>query len=234
MEDLGSWDESFDPTPIAEKRGIIGSLCSNDWQIFVKADVQSVARGLRAIRNHSLWSQDIYGQTITLGSHPCCYVLQLKGHPWSIVQYIPLDRQVPWVEQSFRHSIRMALNREDALALSRVLETEAVFFEYSDTGVYLRYCYYNLGAIIESLDYIEPRDGTRCYYEFESQIYSPDFKIEPHDASLVANRFFLYKDIYVLEVRWPSLDGHRAGDQVRFSFTGISKEDVQRADYLEF
>ena len=231
MKNIGAWLGDPSPTPIAEKRGIIGSLCSNDWLIFVKADVESVVKGLKDIRNDSLWKRDIYGQTITLGVRPCCYVLQLKGHTWTFVQYIPMGLQGQW---SIRPSIRMAFNREDALALSRILETESVFLEYSSTGGYLKYFYYSLGAMVESLDYIDSRGSKEGYYEFESQICDLYSHIEPYEASLIAKRFFLSRDILVFEVIWPSLDGHTPGEEIRFSFTEISEEDVKRADYLEF
>ena len=99
--------------------------------------------------------------------------------------------------------IRAILNREDAQALSRVLNTEAVYFEINDISCYLIYFYYNLGSLIESLDYVELSERG-SYYEFYSEIRSLDYEIDGQEAFDITQDFFVSSNIYPIEIGWPN------------------------------
>lgn len=218
MKDLARYRSDFRSVPIADRRGI-GALTATDSMFLIKADVLSASSGLRKIRNCSLWRQNIYGQSIKISNRPCCYVIQLKGHHWSMLQYVKIA------------PIRAIFNREDAQALSRILNTEAVYFEINDISCYLIYFYYNLGSLVESLDYVESnRRGS--YYEFYSEVRSLDYEIDGQEAFQITQDFLVSSNIYPIEINWPKWPLLTSEEEVMFNFNGLDKGDVKRADYL--
>lgn len=218
MKSLGQYISDFTSVSIEDKRGI-GAFSSIDSMILLKTDVLSVVGGLRKIRNFSLWQKDFYNQSIRISSRPCCYVIQLKGHPWSMLQYV-------------RIAPVAIFNREDAQALSRILGVETVYFEVNDSACYSIYFYYNLGGLIERLDYVElsGRDG---YYEFYSEARSIDYDIDDQEALQISQNFFLSNEIYPVEIYWPKYPCVKREDEVIFGFDGLDRRHVKRADYLE-
>ncbi|MGD1953488.1 MAG: hypothetical protein ACFB14_28160 [Leptolyngbyaceae cyanobacterium] len=201
-----------------DRKGL-GALNSNDYLILVKANIDDVGFALREIRNCGLHQKNVYGRAVKLRNRACCYSIQLSGHVWSILQYVG-SAPVPAI-----------FNREDAQAISRILNSEAIFFRFSDTGTYLKYFYYGLGALLESLDYIELPN--KAYYEFYSEYRSLDFEVTRDDASLVVNDFFYNKEIYPIEITWKGTGPFVAGDNVLFEFTLLDIKDVVQADYFE-
>ncbi|MDV3348135.1 hypothetical protein SPB21_04355 [Leptothoe sp. ISB3NOV94-8A] len=201
-----------------DRKGL-GALNSNDHLILVKANIDEVGFALKKIRNCGLHQQNVYGKDITLGNRACCYSIQLTGHGWSALQYIKVA------------PVLAIFNREDAQAISRFLSSEAVFFEFSDTGTYLNYFYYRLGALLERLEYVEI--SNKAYYEFYSEYRSLGFDVTRDDAFLVANDFFYNKGIYPIEITWKGIGPFVAGDNVLFEFTRLDIKDVVQADYFE-
>ena len=154
-----------------------------------------------------------------MSNRPCCYIIQLKEHLWSMLQYVKIGPIA-------------IFNREDAQALSRILKTEAVYFEVNDSACYSIYFHYNLGSLIESLDYVE-LSGRNGYYEFYSEVRSLDYNISNQEALRIAQDFFMSNNIYPVEVWWPTYSRVKRGEDVMFNFSGLDERHVERADYLE-
>src|SRR3954468_20966338 len=66
---------------ISKMRGVANFYYDNTL-VLVKADVESVARELHAVRKGKKWDKEALDKPVTLSSQ-CFIVFRLRGHTWS-------------------------------------------------------------------------------------------------------------------------------------------------------
>lgn len=137
---------------LAELRGV----CYFDYSgttIFVKADVEDVARSLREHRSTYQWYKNIVNREVEL-SHQCFFVFRFNGHSWTTI--IP----------------RNSFDNEDARIISLSLNTRSIYYDVSNTALALGYSIYENGELLETLD------TGKCYenIEWESSIHDPNIE----------------------------------------------------------
>lgn len=134
---------------LAERRGVC-SLDYNGTTVFVKADVEDVARSLRGHRGTYQWHKNIVNREVEL-SHQCFFVFRFNGHSWTTI------------------IARNSLGNEDARIISLALQTRSIYYSIRDT-VALGYSIYENGELLETLETSE------CYesIEWKSSIHYPN------------------------------------------------------------
>ena len=140
----------YERKPLSELRGV----CSFDYNgttIFIRADVEDVARSISEQRVTNKWQRNIVDLEVEL-SHQCFFIFQFNGHNWTTI--IPRNRSID----------------EDARLISLSLQTRAIYYGISDTACALEYSIYENGELVEKLETGE------CYknIEWRSSIHDPD------------------------------------------------------------
>lgn len=147
---------------VAEMRGV----CSFDYNgttIFVRDNIEAVARSLSGERHASRWQQNVVGQEIELAEQ-CFFVFQLNGHTWTSIiarDHLCIDlltneeaRQLSRekFQQRMEQARSLELNEEDARLLSMHLKTRTIYYGISDTACALGYRIYENGELLEKLE----------------------------------------------------------------------------------
>ncbi|MDX2244878.1 MAG: hypothetical protein NW224_29740 [Leptolyngbyaceae cyanobacterium bins.302] len=147
---------------VAEMRGV----CTFEYDgttLFVKADVEAVARSLSEERNASCWQQNVVGQEVELAEQ-CFFIFRFNQHTWttviardhSVVDFATgkeakqLSREI--FQQKVEQARSLELNEEDARLLSMRLKTRTIYYGVSDTACALSYRIYENGELLEKLE----------------------------------------------------------------------------------
>lgn len=139
--DYGIEVDEDDYKSLAERRGVC-FFGYNGTTIFVKADVEDVARSMREHRGTYQWHKNIINREVEL-SHQCFFIFRLNGHSWTTI--IP----------------RNSFGNEDARIISLSLQTRSIYYGISDTALALGYSIYENGDLLEELETGE------CYENIE-------------------------------------------------------------------
>jgi ankyrin repeat protein len=213
---------------------------TNDAAFLVAAPVESVAGSLAALLDASVWQKDMLGQKVKL-TNRCYAVWRLAGQPWSAVMKLHC--------QDFKHWPRLS----DAAAISRSLETRALFVANSDTGGVAQYALFDKGELVELFDYgTAPENATAksvvkqfasCYQVdlskcaglkvgnnkvFASSVRTLDLAKVKNDLDFI-NDYVTEQDAFVpfFVDEWG-----RAGQRVELTLQGLGPDDIERLDYV--
>jgi hypothetical protein len=195
----------------------------NGVTVLVKSDVESVARCLSNIREASKCEIDVLGKQIKL-TEQCFFIFCFHGHQWTHI--LGRDR-IQWEisDDKFRKKLsksllkrmekgeRLELNQADARFLSQNLQTQAIYYDISDTACALSYCLYNDGEVVERL---ETGDGYEIT-NWQSIIHNIDAS-EIEDIEEWVDRFFQNQDALEPGLNFNHMVGyfmHRSGDKVK-------------------
>ena len=137
---------------IEEWRGISNSD-ENIRYILVEAPVELVAQTYYRLKSMNVWLPNTYGNKIVIQPNSIL-VFRFRGHKWSVIY-----------EPSNVYSGEIIPTEEDALKISELLNTAAIFYVNSDTSGYIAYDFYDKGVLLERLDYQEYSE-----IKFESQL----------------------------------------------------------------
>jgi hypothetical protein len=180
---------------LAERRGVC-SFNYNGTTVFVKADVENVARSLREHRGTYQWHQNIVYREVEL-SHQCFFIFRFNGHIWTIV--IP----------------RNSSGNEDARLISLSLQTRSIYYGISDTACALEYSIYENGELLETLETSE------CYesIEWRSSIHDTNTERIGIDIGIEEWIDQLFRENDVLEPSMTFVDFvgyimHKPGDKI--------------------
>lgn len=213
---------------------------TNDAAFLVAAPVASVAGALARLLDARVWQQDALGQKVKL-TNRCYAVWKLAGQPWSAVMKLQCKEFTHWPRLS------------DAAAISRSLETRALFVANSDTAGVTQYALFDTGDLVELFDYgTAPDDATAksvvqqfatCYQVdlskfdglkvkknkvFASSVRSLDLAKVKNDLDFI-NDYVKRQDAFVpfFVDEWG-----QAGQRVELTLEGFGPDDVERLDYV--
>ena len=195
------------PPPVSELRGV-ASFDTNEILVLVLAPVGAVAEAFQKLRKAKTWTQNVGEKTVTVAD-PSFLVYRLKGHPWTIV-----DRY---------HGHGARLQPEDAQALSKTLQTKAIFYGNSDTAGVTQYDLFENGKRLEHfVDY----EGI----EFESVVR--DVQPPEDDVYEFVEAFMREQDAFAPGITTYMGGGWRVkeGEEVALDF--LAAEWVERADWV--
>lgn len=196
--------------PLEQRRGL-ETIDRNILVILVQAPVEPVAQAFSTLKQMNVWVRDAYNREITI-QNESTFVLQLRGHPWSLV-YKPYVR-----------SMRIDLTEEDARSLSKSLSTVAIYYAGSDTCGTLEYHLYQNGVLQEKLAFEE-----EVSIQFQSQLRSLEAR-DISDAYTFTMDFMREQDAYI-----PCLAEAEeliAGKHITLGIDDLKPNEIQRINYL--
>lgn len=197
-------------TPLEQRRGL-ETIDRNLLFILVKAPVEPVAQAFSTLKQMNVWVRNAYEREIDI-QNESTFVLQLRGHPWSIV-YKP-----------YTSSERLYLTEEDARRISESLSTAAIYYAGSDTCGTIEYHLYRNGVLQEKLSFEE-----EVSIEFQSQLRSLAAR-DIRDAYTFTMDFMREQDAYVPNLT--ETEGLIATQRKSIYFEGLMPSEMEQMDYL--
>jgi hypothetical protein len=210
---------------IEQCRGIESVEC-NDRLVLVKAPIQKVAPAFVQLKQATVWQQDVYDREIEILKKDFI-VFQFQGHSWTPIHYL----------RSFANTPREG----EAEELARCLDTEAIYYDLSDTGIRISYRLYESTGLIESFSF---NDGS-CQFHSKRRKLSSESIGEPY--TFIIN-FMEENDIYIpqgilpevavgeklilqIETHIESLPDRRTPGRIGYPIL-FQRSDFSRLDYV--
>jgi hypothetical protein len=197
---------------IEQCRGIESVDC-NDQFVIVKAPIELVAPAFGQIWQATVWQQDVYDREIEIVGQDAI-VFQFRGHAWTLIHELYGRKAEP--------------NEQDAEALARQLDTEAIYYAVSDTGQHTRYRFYDGTGLIESLSF----EGWNEPLQFDSKRrqFSPETSGE---AYTFISRFMREQGIYIPMIFLPKVEfGQRLVLRIEANIHPSLTQFLKRVDFM--
>lgn len=200
----------FEDIPLEQSRGI-DTIDKNILFVMVRSPVQPVAQAFSTLRQMNVWVRDAYQSDINI-QNETTLIFQFRGHPWSLI-YKP---NMP--------SMRMYLTEEDALELSKLVGTSAIYYAGSDTCGTIGYELCSNGICVEKLSFEE-----NVSFEFQSQLRPIKAK-DIRNAYTFTMNFIREQDAYVPCLF--QLEDLTAGQHTTLDIENLMSNELERMDYL--
>jgi hypothetical protein len=211
---FGFYVTDRDDVHLRQRRGI-GSIDTNDRQILIHAPIEDVARSLGQVIQIAQLELDACGRQLEIQHHGLV-ILQFQGHAWTTIV-------APWFNFSY---YSYQLKSETAGLWSQILNTDAIYYQVSDTGSYIGYQLFNRGNSIETLFYTSSEDRKS---EFESSLRQIEPEYFIYNAYRMVYNFMVERNIYIPSFRWNDACG--ANQHLLFQIKGLKCTDFVRIDY---
>ncbi|WP_460201825.1 ankyrin repeat domain-containing protein [Scytonema sp. NUACC21] len=254
--------KQYHNTPILQRLGIDSSNL-NDRYVLVQAPIDDVSRALSQIRNATIWCRDVFEREVIL-TDVCFVVFRFFGHHWTLIheENMTLSYHIGNGKQEIlEEQLQDMLKVEDAQALSKLLQTKAIYYGCNCTTNNSRYELFDKGECLEEFYYSCNENfadeklvsSDECliahkHFRFRSKLRylslgeivkhqsteDEDFDKESSvsiDSFKFVDDFFKSQNAYI--PAWGSHGwGNNAGRRVTLSVIGLDPEDVERMDFI--
>ncbi|NJN89476.1 MAG: hypothetical protein HC878_03260 [Leptolyngbyaceae cyanobacterium SL_5_14] len=202
--------------------------------ILVLASVELTSQALAEIKQMNVREQDIYGCNIEV-QHESTFIVQFKEHVWSLIyKALPPRRNSQVAFSSLEEAKALLsepartyspLTESDALEISKLLSTSAIYYSESDTvGISQYYLYNEEGALVE-----------RFFYE-EGQPIQFQSKNRHIEVSSIRNAHkFVAEFMHEQNAYVPYIQDRRelvAGQRTCLYIEGLEAYDIECMDYV--
>lgn len=259
LRDSGA--KQYREIPVSQWRGI-DSINLNDHCVIVKAPIEKVSQALYQIRAANIWQKDVFEKEIEI-TNICFTVFQFPGHSWTVIRdqnitisYSSLNPEL--IKKQWQHQI----NKNDAKAISQLLQTQAIYFICSDTADTICYEIFDNGEPVEEFYFCEtpnfygkdkiPAKKNECVivtntFNFRSKLryitideipqHEPDeedYFAEQPDVEIDAFQFVneLLKSLDAYIPTWRGGRFYQAGQRITLRVIGFDSEDIERMDSI--
>jgi hypothetical protein len=249
--------------PLKQARGLGSCLAAVYTLVLVNASVEETAQALSTTRGMNVWEKNVYGQEIKI-FYESTFVIRFRGHSWSMIYmpfviasridenrrvgdlskyrslvrppYITEPQQLEELVKPKRHFTMLV--EQDALELSRLLHTRAIYYWENNTGQSIEYQMYGNGSLQERLFY-----EVGFPIQFQSELRQANFhrirdirKIRDRDirdrtAFSFIDEFLQQQDAYIPDL---AVAEHVVNEDLVVEVKDLAPDDIERVDYLAF
>lgn len=250
--------------PLEQARGLGSYLAAVYTIVLVNASVEETAQALSSVREMNVWERNVYGREVNI-LYESTFVIRLRGHSWSII-YMPFviasrideNRRVgdlskyrslvrpPYITepQQLEELVKpkrkfTLLLEQDALKLSELLNTRAIYYWENDTGQSIEYHLYSNGALQEKFFY-----EVGFPIQFQSELRQSNFhrirdirkirdrEVRDGTAFSFVDEFLKQQDAYIPELN--AATEYVVNESLVVEAEDLAPNDIERVDYLAF
>jgi hypothetical protein len=190
-------------------RGVM-TFDTNEILLLVRAPFAKVCDAWQKRKKLKPWTKNAIGKSVTIGTNNYA-IYQIKSLDWVVIDNFSGAFQSP----------------EDAEALSKQLNTRAIFYGNSDTGGVTQYDVYDSGKPVENFE------AGVSGLKFHSDIRDVESPEDGPDIYPFVHDFFAEQEAYL--PGWSSFlfegYGHKKGSKVKLAYDGLD-ELVERFDFM--